>query len=41
MSDRIIVMEKGILVEEGEADELYYRPKNSYTKKLIAALPRI
>ena len=41
MSDRIMVMEKGILVEEGEADSLYDQPKNIYTKKLIAALPRI
>ena len=41
MADRIMVMEKGILVEEGEADELYNRPKNTYTQKLIAALPRI
>ena len=41
MADRIMVMEKGVLVEEGEADELYHRPKNAYTQKLIAALPRI
>ena len=41
MADRIMVMEKGILIEEGEADELYDRPKNAYTQKLIAALPRI
>ena len=41
MADRIMVLEKGILVEEGEADELYDRPKNAYTQKLIAALPRI
>ena len=41
MSDRIMVMEKGILVEEGEADSLYDQPKNIYTQKLIAALPRI
>ena len=41
MADRIMVMEKGILVEEGEADELYDQPKNAYTQKLIAALPRI
>jgi ABC-type oligopeptide transport system ATPase subunit len=41
MADRIMVMEKGILVEEGEADELYDRPKHAYTQKLIAAIPRI
>ena len=41
MADRIMVMEKGTLVEEGEADALYDHPKNVYTQKLIAALPRI
>ena len=41
MADRILVMEKGVLVEQGEADTLYHQPKNAYTQKLIAALPRI
>ena len=41
MSDRIVVMKKGILVEEGEADELYYHPKNTYTKKMILSMPNI
>tara|TARA_X000000950_G_scaffold94240_4_gene118787 strand:- start:25064 stop:26731 length:1668 start_codon:yes stop_codon:yes gene_type:complete len=41
MADRIMVMEKGILVEEGEADELYFHPKQPYTKDLIKALPII
>ena len=41
MADRILVMQKGILVEEGEADELYFHPQQPYTRELIAALPRI
>jgi peptide/nickel transport system ATP-binding protein len=41
MADRILVMQKGILVEEGEADELYFHPQQPYTSELIAALPRI
>ena len=41
MADRILVMQKGILVEEGEADELYFHPKHPYTKELIKALPKI
>jgi peptide/nickel transport system ATP-binding protein len=41
MADRILVMQKGLLVEEGEADELYFHPQQPYTQKLIAALPRI
>ena len=40
MADRILVMQKGILVEEGEADELYFHPQQPYTKELIKALPK-
>ena len=41
MADRILVMQKGILVEEAEADELYFHPQQPYTQELIAALPKI
>ena len=40
MADRILVMQKGILVEEGEADQLYFNPQQPYTQQLIAALPK-
>lgn len=40
MSDRIAVMDKGKIVEFGDADEVYFNPKHEYTKKLIAAIPR-
>ena len=39
ISDRIIVMTNGKIVEEGEAEELCRNPKHPYTKKLIAAIP--
>ena len=39
ISDRIIVMNKGTIAEEGLADDIYFSPKNGYTKKLIAAIP--
>ena len=39
ISDRILVMSKGKIVEEGPADEVYFSPKNEYTKKLIDAIP--
>jgi peptide/nickel transport system ATP-binding protein len=39
ISDRIIVMSKGKIVEEGPAEEIYCSPKNEYTKKLIDAIP--
>lgn len=39
MSNRILVMYKGEIVEVGFADELYANPKSAYTKKLIEAIP--
>ncbi|MGI9540442.1 MAG: ABC transporter ATP-binding protein, partial [Flavobacteriaceae bacterium] len=39
MSDRVMVMEKGQLIEIQEADQLYTHPKNEYTQKLIEAIP--
>ncbi len=39
ISDRILVMSKGKIVEEGPADDVYFSPKNEYTKKLIDAIP--
>lgn len=41
LSDRIMVMEKGRIVEEGVADELFAHPQHPYTQRLLAALPRI
>ena len=35
MSDRIVVLFKGKIVEYEEADKLFSEPKNDYTKKLI------
>ena len=41
MSDRIMVMKEGKIVEVGDADEIYFNPKNDYTKQLIAAIPQM
>ena len=40
MSDRIMVMKDGKIVETGEADQIYFHPQHSYTKKLIASIPK-
>ncbi|MEQ9263493.1 MAG: ABC transporter ATP-binding protein [Owenweeksia sp.] len=39
ISDRIVVMQKGEVVEIGQSDELYYHPEKEYTQKLIASIP--
>jgi peptide/nickel transport system ATP-binding protein len=39
MSDRVMVMENGCLLELQEADALYATPKHPYTQKLIDAIP--
>jgi len=37
--NRILVMHKGKIVEEGDADQVYHRPENEYTKNLVNAIP--
>jgi ABC-type oligopeptide transport system ATPase subunit len=39
MSDRIAVMNKGKIVDEGNAEDVYTNPKAEYTKALLAAVP--
>jgi peptide/nickel transport system ATP-binding protein len=35
MCDRVLVMRSGVIVEEGERDEIYAHPKHEYTKELL------
>ncbi|HKT83912.1 MAG TPA: ABC transporter ATP-binding protein, partial [Solirubrobacterales bacterium] len=39
VSDRIAVMHRGKIVEEGPADSVCERPRDEYTRKLLAAVP--
>ncbi|KJK16184.1 ABC transporter ATP-binding protein [Burkholderiaceae bacterium 16] len=39
IADRVVVMEKGLLVEEGTADQVLNRPRHPYTQRLIASVP--
>ena len=41
MSDRILVMKDGRVVESGTADEVFERPVDQYTRRLLTALPRL
>ena len=39
IADRVVVMEKGVLVEAGTVREVYRNPQHPYTRKLIGAAP--
>ena len=39
--DRICVMEHGLFVDAGEAVDVFEHPKSDYTKRLLAAVPKI
>lgn len=41
LADRIVVMQRGRVVEEGEADALCRTPREAYTQALIAATPQL
>jgi peptide/nickel transport system ATP-binding protein len=41
MADRVIIMRRGRLVEEGKAADIFGNPKADYTRELLAAVPRI
>lgn len=40
LCSRVLVMQGGYVVESGSIDEIFNRPKEDYTKKLIAAIPK-
>lgn len=40
MSDRIVVMQSGHIVEQGDADAICNHPQTDYTQKLINAIPK-
>ena len=40
ISDRILVMNRGRIEEIGNADDVYLSPQSSYTRQLIASIPK-
>ncbi|MBX5131962.1 ABC transporter ATP-binding protein [Rhizobium lentis] len=41
LCERVVVMYRGEIVEEGRTEEVFARPKHAYTAALIAAIPDI
>ncbi len=41
MADRVVVMYRGNLVEEGAVERIFAEPREDYTRKLLAAVPRL
>jgi peptide/nickel transport system ATP-binding protein len=40
-ADRVLVMKESRTMEEGDVEEIFYRPRERYTRDLLAAVPRI
>ncbi|MDX7950590.1 ABC transporter ATP-binding protein [Lichenihabitans sp. Uapishka_5] len=41
MADRVLILNKGRVVEEGTASAVLHRPEQPYTRQLLAAVPRL
>jgi peptide/nickel transport system ATP-binding protein len=41
MSDRILVMRAGEIVESGTAEDVYHQPQHPYTQQLLSAVPKV
>ncbi|MBS5869067.1 MAG: ABC transporter ATP-binding protein [Fusobacterium periodonticum] len=41
MADKIIVMQKGVVVDSGSREEVINNPKSDYTKKLLKSIPEM
>lgn len=41
LCDRVVVMQKGKLIEEGNTEQLFSAPQQEYTRQLLAAIPKL
>ena len=41
MADRVLVMRSGEMVEFGDKEQILNHPQADYTKRLMAAVPRL
>jgi peptide/nickel transport system ATP-binding protein len=41
LSDRVVVMKDGFVVEQGDASHVFEHPTHPYTRQLLSALPKL
>jgi peptide/nickel transport system ATP-binding protein len=41
LPDRVLVMEHGVMVEQGTTDEVIFNPQHEYTKRLLPDVPKL
>lgn len=41
LADRVLVMENGVMVEQGPTDDVIFDPQHDYTRKLLSDVPRL
>jgi peptide/nickel transport system ATP-binding protein len=40
ISDRVMVMSEGSIVEMADSDEIYRHPREEYTRRLLSSIPK-
>jgi oligopeptide/dipeptide ABC transporter ATP-binding protein len=41
VADRVVVMNKARVVEQGDVDQIFHSPQDPYTQALLSAVPRL